>query len=214
MATSDSIRELKRDSFGAIRHEIAGDCQCIVRDTAPSGWLVGVLARWAARREARALCALEGVSGVPRLLQFDGVRLERSYIGGRPMQEARPRDPAYFHAARRLLFEVHRRGVAHNDLAKEPNWLVTPEGKPALVDFQIARLGHPRSRMIRLQAREDLRHLLQHKRTYCPESLTPVERRLLQRRSWIRNLWFATGKPVYRVLTRRVMRWRDNEGRG
>jgi hypothetical protein len=28
--------------------------------------------------------------------------------------------------------------AAHNDLAKEPNWLVTPTGLPALVDFQLA----------------------------------------------------------------------------
>ncbi len=185
-----------------------------MRDTTPAGRFSGILARWAARREAHALRVLEGVEGVPRLLAFDGVRLQRSFIPGLPMQAAKPVDPAYFRCARRLLAAVHRRGVAHNDLAKEPNWLVTPEGLPALVDFQIARVGNPRSRLLRLQAREDLRHMLKHKRTYCPSHLTPIERRVLAHRSWIRNLWFATGKPVYRFLTRRVLRWRDNEGRG
>ena len=48
---------------------------------------------------------------------------------------------------------------------------------------------------MRLLAREDLRHLLKHKRTYCPQALTPTERRVLQRRSWVRQAWFATGKP-------------------
>ncbi|MER8125059.1 hypothetical protein ABS198_22505, partial [Acinetobacter baumannii] len=75
-------------------------------------------------------------------------------------------------------------------------------------------LGHPRSRWLRLLMREDLRHLLKHKRTYCRDALTPVERRLLRRQSWLRELWFATGKPVYRVLTRRILKWEDNEGRG
>ena len=121
---------------------------------------------------------------------------------------------AYFHAARRLLRQVHRLGVVHNDLAKEANWLVLDDGTPALVDFQLAARGDPRSRWMRLLAREDLRHLLKHKRTYCPGALTPVERRVLRRRSWVRELWFATGKPVYRFVTRRVLHWEDNEGRG
>jgi RIO-like serine/threonine protein kinase len=214
MASTTTSRVLKSDAFGAIRLEESPGRESIVRDTAPAGRWVGALARWAARREARALRVLHGLGGVPRLLAFDGVRLERSYIAGRPMQEAKPKDLAYFRQARVLLRTIHQRGVAHNDLAKEPNWLVTTEGRPALVDFQIARIAHPRSRVLRLQAREDLRHLLKHKRTYCPEHLTPIERRLLTRRSWIRNLWFATGKPVYRWLTRRVLRWRDNEGQG
>src|SRR3546814_3416037 len=82
-------------------------------------------------------------------------------------------DLAYFRAARRLLQGLHRRGVAHNDLAKEANWLVLADGRPALIDFQLAVLGKPRSRWMRLLAREDLRHLLKHKRTYCPQSITP-----------------------------------------
>ena len=67
---------------------------------------------------------------------------------------------------------------------------------------------------MRLLAREDLRHLLKHKRTYCRQALTPVELRLLKRHSWVRELWFATGKPVYRFVTRRILHWEDNEGQG
>jgi hypothetical protein len=72
---------------------------------------------------------------------------------------------------------------------------VLADGRPALIDFQLAVRARPRSRWLRLLAREDLRHLLKHKRTYCREALTPVERRLLRRRSWVREAWFATGKP-------------------
>jgi Phosphotransferase enzyme family. len=134
---------------------------------------------------------------------------------GAAMFKAPPRgDVAYFQQARRLLQQLHRRGIAHNDLAKEANWLVLADGSPGLIDFQLAVVGHPRSRWLRLLAREDLRHLLKHKRTYCPQALTPVEKRLLRRRSWVRELWFATGKPVYRFITRKLLRWEDNEGRG
>src|SRR3546814_9488511 len=90
---------------------------------------------------------------------------------------------AYFRAARRLLQGLHRRGVAHNDLAKEANWLVLADGRPAVIDFQLAVLGQLRSRWMRLLAREDLRHLLKHKRTYCPQSITPVDRRRSEERT-------------------------------
>ena len=46
------------------------------------------------------------------------------------------------------------------------------------------------------------------------DRLTPTERRVLARTSWFRDAWFATGKPVYRLVTRRILGWRDNEGRG
>jgi hypothetical protein len=109
---------------------------------------------------------------------------------------------------------LHRRGLAHNDLAKEANWLVLVDGSPGVIDFQLATRGHPRSRWMRLRAREDLRHLLKHKRTSCPEAWTPTERRLLKRHSWLREAWFATGKPVYRLVTRKLLKWEDNEGQG
>jgi hypothetical protein len=41
-----------------------------------------------------------------------------------------------------------------------------------------------------------------------------VEKRVLKRTSWVRELWFATGKPVYRFVTRRILHWEDNEGQG
>ena len=114
----------------------------------------------------------------------------------------------------RSLWAMPRRCSAHNDLAKEANWLVLADGTPAIIDFQLAVCGRPRGRWMRLLAREDLRHLLKHKRTYCPEALTPVERRLLKRTSWVRDLWFRTGKPAYRFITRRLLHWEDNEGQG
>src|SRR3546814_14109689 len=123
-------------------------------------------------------------------------------------------DLAYFRAARRLLQGLHRRGVAHNDLAKEANWLVLADGRPALIDFQLAVLGKPRSRWMRLLAREDLRPLLKHKRTYCPQSITPAERRSLKRTSWLRDARFATGKHAYRFGHTLSLQGEENGGTG
>ena len=205
---------LKADAFGAVTRVTREQDRHIERDiTRARAWLRPI-ARWAAAREACALRRLDPLEGFARVLSWNGQVLVRSYIEGAPMQEAQPRHVGFYRAAWRLLRDMHRRGVSHNDLAKEPNWLVTPAGEPALTDFQLAQFGPPRSRRMRLLAREDLRHLLKHKRTYCPDRLTPIERRLLERRSWFRGVWFATAKPVYRMVTRRILNWRDNDGRG
>jgi RIO-like serine/threonine protein kinase len=213
--TSRSEQALKADTFGRVALVREGERVFVLRDlTASPAWL-RPLANWLAAREARALRQLDGLADTPVLLRWDGTFLERGYLSGQPMYLRPPRgDVAYFHRARRLLQRVHRAGIAHNDLAKEANWLVQDDGTPAVIDFQLAVRGHPRSRWMRLLAREDLRHLLKHKRMYCPSAITPVERRVLKRTSWVREVWFRTGKPVYRFITRRLLHWEDNEGQG
>lgn len=214
-AHSVEVLALKADSFGRIALMRDGDETFVRRDLRHVPLWLRLPAWWLARREALGLRAVAGLDAVPRLLGWDGSRLDRSYMSGAAMYQRPPRgDVAYFHAARRLLQRVHRQGVAHNDLAKEANWLVLDDGSPALIDFQLASRGASRSRWMRLLAREDLRHLLKHKRMYCGHALTPVEKRLLRRQSWLRQAWFATGKPVYRFVTRRLLHWEDNEGQG
>jgi RIO-like serine/threonine protein kinase len=206
---------LKADSFGRILLVKGPDGPFVRRDLGATPLWLRLPAWWLARGEARALQHIHGMADVPQLLAWNGHHLDRSFMAGDAMYQRPPRgDLAWFRAARRLLQQLHRKGVAHNDLAKEANWLVTEDGRPALIDFQLAVIGNPRSRWMRLLAREDLRHLLKHKRMYCRELLTPVEKRLLKRTSWVRELWFATGKPVYRFVTRRILHWEDNEGQG
>ncbi len=209
------LQALKADSFGRIALMRDARGLFVRRDLAYVPLWLRLPAWWLARREARGLQRVLGADAVPQLLNWDGRRLDRSYLDGAAMYQRPPHgDLAYFRLARRRLQALHRRGFAHNDLAKEANWLVLADGTPAIIDFQLAVCGAARSRWMRLLAREDLRHLLKHKRTYCPQSITPVERRLLKRRSWVRDLWFRTGKPVYRFITRKVLKWEDNEGQG
>ncbi len=208
------MQQLKSDLFGTVWRGDAGGREYVARDTRGARWWTAWLARSLCRREARALARLDGMPGTPRLLHADRQTLRREWIEGRPMQLARPGDPAYFRAARALLVRLHRRGIAHNDLAKEPNWLVTPGGEPALVDFQLAFVSTRRGRLFRTLGREDIRHLLKHKRSYCPAGLTARERRILATPSALSRAWMATGKRAYTFLTRRVFGWSDREGAG
>lgn len=210
---SDAHHVLKRDLFGEVSR-IDGPTTVIRRDTSAAPWWTRPVARALARREARTLRALAGLDGVPQLLDFDGTRLTRSYLSGQPMHRARPHDPVYFSSAQRLLFLLHARNVIHNDTAKEPNWLVLDDGRPGLIDFQLAAWRPGRGRFFRLLAREDIRHLLKHKRTYVPQRLTRREQTILNTPGWTSRAWRATVKPVYLFVTRRVLGWADREGAG
>lgn len=206
---------LKRDLFGSVRLETAPDgTHRVVREVADARWWLGWLARWLARREVAALRRAAGTPAVPRVLEAGRGRIVREWIDGEPMQRARPRDPRYFREALRLVRRLHARRIAHNDLAKEPNWLVTPEGLPALVDFQLATVARRRGRLFRLLAHDDVRHLLKHKRSYLPERLTARQRRILATPSIVTRIWRATGKRLYVFVTRRLLGWRDREGAG
>jgi RIO-like serine/threonine protein kinase len=208
--------ELKSDLLGTVtRVERRTDADVVLlveRDTRPARWGLQLLARRLAAREARALRALRGIDGVPEFRSLERGVLTRGWLDGEPLQRAQPRDPRYFKAACALLRRLHRAGVAHNDLAKETNWLVRPGGAAGLVDFQLALVSPRRSRLFRTLARDDIRHLLKHKRTYCAAHLTSRELRLLATPSLLNRAWMGSGKKLYTFITRRVLGWADREG--
>jgi RIO-like serine/threonine protein kinase len=210
--------QLKSDLFGTVHRveqRTGAEVTFIVeRDTRRARWWLRPCARHLAHREARALNALRGIRGVPALHEFAAGVLRRAWIAGQPLQLARPRDPRYFRDALTLLRRVHRAGVAHNDLAKETNWLVSADGRAAVVDFQLALRSRRRGRLFRVLAREDIRHLLKHKRTYCPQQLTARQLQMLATPSLLNRAWMASGKKVYTFVTRRMLGWSDREGAG
>ena len=151
---------------------------------------------------------------MPEVLSIDRHTLKRSYLKGTPLQDAKMREPVFYSSAFRLLRRMHTAGVVHNDLAKEPNLLVLDNGSPGIIDFQLAQVSRKRTRLFRLAAREDIRHLLKHKRSYCKAALTQRELGILASPSLPSRLYMATLKPVYLFLTRRILGWADREGAG
>jgi predicted Ser/Thr protein kinase len=206
---------LKADVFGRVELGRYRGKPAILRDLGrarPWALPVAALLFW---HELRTLRRCDGLAGLPRLLGRDSRRLYRSWIPGVPMHVARPEgDAAYFRSAKAVLRRLHRRGIAHNDLAKEPNWLRLPDGSAALIDFQLATSHRRRGKLFRLLAYEDLRHLLKHKRRYCPEALTPREQRVLAKKTLAVRGFMATVKPLYNVVTRSLFGWSDGEGSG
>ena len=209
MSQADKQKLLKKDLFGRILFVTDADRRYILRDASTAAPWIRPLARWLLGREASALAVLEGLDGTPSLLQADRLELRRSYLEGEAMQIARPTDSGYYRSAAKLLRHVHRLGIVHNDLAKEPNWLVMPNGEPAILDFQMASFRPQRGFLFRIMGREDIRHLLKHKRTYRPDLLSKREQDILNNPAVISRIWMQTGKRLYLFVTRRILGWED-----
>jgi hypothetical protein len=210
---------LKRDVFSTVERGRfrcdGGEVDAVLRRLDAVPWWSYLPARHLFSREKRALGLAKGLEVGPELLWAGRRALMRGFIDGVALHLAKPYgDVAYFRSAKAALHRLHRAGICHNDLAKEQNWLVGRDSRAYLTDFQLAACFTDRSRLFRIAAYEDLRHLLKHKRTYAPAALTPKERKILARKSLVASIWLMTGKKVYRAITRGLFNFTDREGGG
>jgi hypothetical protein len=180
---------------------------------APLRWL----GRWQCGREVAFYQHLAGLSCVPALLgRVSDTAYLRAFVPGRSLAD-RPPVPAGFWAnLDGAMRAVHSRGVAYVDSNKPENILIGEDGRPYLIDFQIAwRQGTDsalgRWWLARLQ-REDLYHVLKHKRRFARASMTPDELESVRRRSLLIRVHRAINRP-YRMVRRPLLRWLRRTGR-
>ena len=144
---------LKSDVFGT-HHAASATPSCATRARARP-W-ARALALHLMRREHRALIAPR--AGRRHRRRSARRRVSRPACSRAAGSKARPcssrsrATPPTSAPRRGCVRRLHAANVIHNDLAKETNWLVTPDGRPALVDFQLAmtldeaRRPRPRAR--------------------------------------------------------------------
>jgi len=208
---------LKRDIFSETWlgcFETAPDIKVVRRVVSAAPWWSRPLAWVLARREIRTLQAARGITGVPQLIHIDANGLYRSWSEGTPLHLARPDRSEFYQEAHKILRALRRRGLTHNDLAKPQNWLMSPDGKPALIDFQLASHHKRRGLLFRYFAYEDFRHLIKQKRSFACDLMTATEWRIVRQRSWPSQLWLKTVKKLYNFCTRILFHWSDGEGTG
>src|SRR5437870_86721 len=210
---------LKRDVFSTVERGrylgCNGEVDAVLRRLDEVPWWSFIPATHLFARERKALALAKGLDVGPELLWAGRRALVRGFIDGVALHLAKPHgDVAYFRSAKLALRKLHRAGICHNDLAKEQNWLRGSNGCAYVTDFQLAACFKTRSRLFRIAAYEDLRHLLKHKRSYAPLALTPMERKILARKSFVASIWLKTGKKVYQAITRGLFNFTDREGGG
>lgn len=184
----------------------------------PMGWLASLLAD----REQEVYAALAGLDGVPDwVVRISPDCYAIEYVDGRPLDHFTKPPPGFFAKLVKLMQAVHERGVAYGDANKRSNILVTDDGEPCLVDYQISirrrddwprPLGALSRRLYEYLCRKDLYHLYKHKRRICPEELTAEEEALSRKRSGLHWLHRKLTKP-YRSLRRRFLRQQHQSGR-
>jgi serine/threonine protein kinase len=232
-----SVSVLKSDAFGRVELLVRGSAEDelrLIRRVASGGRLPlsRRIARALLRREERALAALAGLADVPALAcavdlppvsEGEGeLALVRSYVDGAPLHRCERLPLDFFERLEELVRASHARGVAHNDLHKEQNIVVGLDGRPALIDFQLASVHALGSRALAARASDDLRHVAKHRRRYlrfarvvdvAPSAELLANPPRAPRRRGVALVWRKTAKPLYNLLTRRMLKRRDGEER-
>ncbi|MDH3342953.1 MAG: hypothetical protein OEM07_04440 [Gammaproteobacteria bacterium] len=120
--------------------------------------------------EARAYQKLKGLKGIPAcygLINNQYLALE--FIDGEPIRNKRPvNEDQYFETLLELIRAMHKKDIAHMDLKKKDNLLVTHHDQPCVLDFGAAVIRkkgfHPVNHFLyRLAVRFDYNAWVKHK---------------------------------------------------
>jgi hypothetical protein len=227
--TYSRVHILKRDFYAAVGIYSPTDCSGAGGPSSDSilykvyhaddfgpialGWL----GRFLCRREIHFLRRLADVPGVPKLRQqVSPTGFVREFVPGCNLREyARNHTPdeRFFPELKEILKQVHDLGISHNDLSKPENVLVTLEGRPVLIDFQIALdfqgralpvLGWLLSTAMRYFQRIDRYHVTKIHRRRRPDDFAPEEIAQAKKKGWLLHLHGHIRKP-YRAVRHRVL---------
>ena len=122
------------------------------------------------RHEARVYQQLQNLEGTPACYGLiDNQYLALEFINGEPIRNKRPiNNEHYFESLFKLIENMHKKGVAHMDLKKKDNLLVTHHDEPCALDFGAAIIRkegfHPINHFLyRLAIRFDYNAWIKHK---------------------------------------------------
>lgn len=183
----------------------------------PMRWL----ARWMREHEAAIYRSLEGLEGVPSYVGMIGeAGYAIEYIDAAPLDHLESPPEGFFDRLLKLMQQIHSRGVSYTDANKRSNILVRPDGRPALVDYQISfrrrddwpwPLRNISRGIFAYVAERDIYHLLKHKRRMAPQDLKAEEEELSYRRGGLHRLHRKLSKS-WRRLRRSFLRRQHGKG--
>lgn len=160
---------------------------------------------WLANRELRQLKRAEGIAGIPRVLARPARNVYlREYIEGIALPRAPVQPAKFYHELMSITLALHDRGITHNDLHKEANVIVQPDGSPGLLDFQLSLTLPKGSGLFRILTLFDRYHVVKNRRHRTRSPLTPEEQELFRRTGEIRHLHQRLVKKPMNLLTRRL----------
>ena len=184
----------------------------------PLGWI----GRWHAHHESAAYCKLQDLRIVPRFLgRFGKHGFIHQYIDGHALKKGEHVPDNFFPTLKQDIALIHQRQMAYVDLEKCENVIVGDDGKPYLIDFQIAwnwpaKFGGnlpPLSWIRTWLQRSDIYHLRKLQRRTRPDQLTNDELQESYRKPGYIRLHGAIVRP-FTLMRRRILDWLDPGHRG
>lgn len=165
------------------------------------------------RREYEVYRRLDGIPGIPKCFGLEpGGKLVLEFIDSHPLKlshnELDDRD-RFFAELLELLQALHRAGVAHADLKRKENILVSSAGRPYLIDFGSAvtcaeQSGGFRRWIFRQACQIDLNAWTKHKYLGQYDEIEPADARYYQ--PTIVERMSRPVRRVWRKVTARQLR--------
>jgi len=214
------LLEVKHDFFAATGFYVDEAGRKAVLKMGRTAEFAGVslawLGAWLCKREVRFYRLLADLPNVPQVLGLVGqTGFLHGYVEGAPLSKNRPIPDGFFEQLQDLVRTIHLRKIAYVDTNKPENILQGDDRLPHLIDFQISfdlvDFGDnflTRAILRRLQ-REDLYHILKHKRRMRADELTEIEKVESAKKSWFIHVHRIVTKPYFLIRRRTFKRLRE-----
>lgn len=171
--------------------------QWVLRDFAPRPFYVRALLRLVTRHEVKILKCLTGVRNVSQLaFQLDKNAVVLSYFPGESLLTADPKriTVEFLEKLEKLTRTLHEAGIVHLDIRGNKNVLITPEGDPAIIDFQSGLRTYWMPKWLRKTLEDiDLSGAYKKWLAFQPDAMGDGRRRELERINRIRRFWIFRG---------------------
>jgi len=140
----DGDRMQHRGYQGNIHTGRIGETEVLIKSAAGRG-IVAWINRRMLRREYLIYRRLDGISGIPHCYGFfRGRYLVLEKVDAQTMRDATiPDRKVFFDEMLTTIKRIHDRGVAHGDLKRKDNILVTRDSRPCLIDFGVSIYRKP-----------------------------------------------------------------------
>jgi len=187
----------------------AGSDTWVIKDfspcRAPVRYSLGI---FMVRRELQALMRLQGISGIAeKPFRLSPFALAYLFIPGTTLKEARRTGtvtPEFFERLEGTVQRMHDRGIVHLDIRYMRNILITPQGDPALLDFQSSLVLDRIPRVLHRPLKAiDLSGVYKCWQKICPDTMGAARAAVLESVAKKRSWWIFKGYPMGTRFSRR-----------
>jgi predicted Ser/Thr protein kinase len=192
----------------------------VVKSPHPNNPLLALFGRRAISREALVYERLDGIQGIPRSFGLAASKhLVLEHVNGMTLRGAASAladRERFFDRLLATIRAMHEAGIAHGDMKRKENTLVSADETPCIIDFGVACLLKKKGGWLNRQRFEitrqmDLNAWIKLKHGRVPESLPAAEAALY--RPLPIERWARRARGPWKALSLRKLRKRRREAR-